>query len=159
MWRLCGSVGAVDAAAHALAFATSVARRQLLNRNRNSNSNRDDNTTGGDIEAAYERLAGPAADLVTCVVCLDDFDPSHGVSCGAPTPHFLCGGAGGAGCLAGHVRARAEALRATDLLVGLRISGLWPAGGVFTYRSKPPVLPGKTLCGARAHPNHSGSLR
>ena len=56
------------------------------------------------------------AEHVTCVVCLDGFDPSHGVSCGAPTPHFLCGDAGGAGCLGGHVRARAGTLRATDLL-------------------------------------------
>ena len=65
-------------------------------------------------EAAAEAEAEEAH--LTCVVCLTPFARAHGVSCGASAPHFLCGDVGGAGCLGGLVRARAQALRETDTL-------------------------------------------
>ena len=95
-------------------------------------------------EAALAAEAGTTAEAarVTCVVCLTPFGRAHGVSCSTNATHFLCGNAGGAGCLGGHVRARAQALRETDTLVGPAAGVLSPhcSGVPFSAQEKETLL-------------------
>jgi interleukin-1 receptor-associated kinase 4 len=60
------------------------------------------------------RAAASAAARVTCMVCFDEYDPGHGLSC--EKGHFLCGHMNGDDCLGGHVHARVEQLEQTDRL-------------------------------------------
>lgn len=63
-----------------------------------------------------------AMNPATCVVCLEDFLPQHGVLCGGG--RFPCGASPGEGCLSGHVRARGDALRELNQLAAREAEAL-----------------------------------
>jgi hypothetical protein len=99
--------------AAAATAALTAAETVAADTGNNDSSCSTSNNAGVELEAPP---GYPLAERVQCVVCLDHFAPSHGVSCSGSRPHFVCGNAGGSGCLGGHVHARVEALLLTDLL-------------------------------------------